>query len=87
MLKRLSTLVAAGAFVALLAPAAQALPLAPLGTSTDVIQVAGGCGPGFHRGPYGGCRRNLGVARVVGGPVVVCRRVWVAGRGWRRVCR
>jgi hypothetical protein len=81
MLKRLSTLVAAGAFVALLAPAAQALPLAPLGTTSDVIQVAGGCGPGFHRGPMGGCRRN------VAGPVVVCRRVWVAGRGWRRICR
>jgi hypothetical protein len=88
MLKRLSTLVAAGAFVALLAPAAQALPLAPLGTTTDVIQVAGGCGPGFHRGPYGGCRRNfVGGPVVVGRPVVVCRRVWVGGYGWRRVCR
>jgi hypothetical protein len=81
MLKRLSTLVAAGAFVALLAPAAQALPLAPLSTSPDTILVAQGCGPGFHRGPYGRCRPNLG------GPVVVCRRVWVAGFGWRRVCR
>jgi len=87
MLKTLSTLVAAGAFVALLVPAAQAFTPAPLSTSTDVIQVAGGCGPGFHRGPYGGCRRNLGVARVVGGPVVVCRTVWVAGYGRRRVCR
>jgi hypothetical protein len=26
--------------------------------------AAGGCGIGFHRGPYGGCRAN-------GGPVVV----------------
>jgi len=25
---------------------------------SDVVQVAGGCGPGWHRGPYGGCRRN-----------------------------
>jgi hypothetical protein len=83
MLNRLSTLVAAGAFVALLVPAAQALTPAPLSTSPDVIQVAGGCGLGFHRGPYGGCRRN----GVVGGPVEVCRRVWVAGFGWRRVCR
>jgi hypothetical protein len=82
MLKRLSTLVAAGAFVALLAPAAQALPLAPLSTSPDTILVAQGCGPGFHRGPYGRCRPNMG-----GGPVVVCRRVWVGGYGWRRVCR
>jgi len=78
MFKRLSTIVAAGAFVALLAPAAQAFTPAPLSTSTDVIQVAQGCGPGFHRGPGGRCRPNIGP---------VCRRVWVAGRGWRRVCR
>jgi hypothetical protein len=26
-----------------------------------VVQVAGGCGPGFHRGPYGRCRRNAAV--------------------------
>lgn len=40
--------------------ASQAMPLAPLGqaqaASGDVIHVAGGCGPGWHRGPYGGCR-------------------------------
>jgi hypothetical protein len=42
------------------AGAAQAMPLAPLAPapSADVIEVAGGCGPGWHRGPYGGCRRN-----------------------------
>ena len=86
MLKRLSTLIAAGALVALLAPAAQAFTPAPLTASPDTILVAGGCGPGFHRGPYGGCRANVGV--VVGGPVVVapCRRVWVPGYGWRRRC-
>ncbi|TGD95349.1 GCG_CRPN prefix-to-repeats domain-containing protein [Methylobacterium nonmethylotrophicum] len=22
-------------------------------------EAAGGCGPGFHRGPYGGCRPNV----------------------------
>ena len=39
--------------------ASQAAPVAPVGPSEDiVIQVAGGCGPGMHRGPYGGCRRN-----------------------------
>ena len=26
--------------------------------NSDVIAIAGGCGPGFHRGPYGGCRQN-----------------------------
>jgi hypothetical protein len=39
--------------------ASQAMPLSPLGAagSNDiVIQTAGGCGPGWHRGPYGGCR-------------------------------
>ncbi|WP_246725266.1 hypothetical protein [Beijerinckia sp. L45] len=24
----------------------------------ELILVAGGCGPGAHRGPYGGCRPN-----------------------------
>lgn len=23
-----------------------------------IVQVAGGCGAGWHRGPNGGCRRN-----------------------------
>jgi hypothetical protein len=38
--------------------ASQAMPLAQLdqSVSSDTIRVAGGCGPGFHRGPYGGCR-------------------------------
>jgi hypothetical protein len=31
--------------------------------------AAGGCGPGFHRGPYGACRPNGPV--VYGAPVVV----------------
>src|SRR5207253_654029 len=38
---------------------AQAVPLAPLAQSEAVILVAGGCGPGMHRGPYGGCRQNF----------------------------
>ncbi len=39
---------------------ANAMPMAPLApaTNSDVIEVAGGCGRGWHRGPYGGCRRN-----------------------------
>jgi hypothetical protein len=32
--------------------------------------AAGGCGPGFHRGPYGACRPN-GAVVVPGAPVVV----------------
>jgi hypothetical protein len=37
---------------------AQAMPIAPLqqdqAAQGQVIQVFGGCGPGWHRGPYGG---------------------------------
>ncbi|KAB1072521.1 GCG_CRPN prefix-to-repeats domain-containing protein [Methylobacterium planeticum] len=25
----------------------------------ETAAAAGGCGPGFHRGPYGGCRPNV----------------------------
>src|SRR5438034_315503 len=54
-------LIAAGFLVASLAVTgfASALPLLPMQAPTDeVIAVAGGCGRGFHRGPYGGCRQN-----------------------------
>ena len=39
---------------------ANAMPRAALAPApgADVIEVAGGCGQGWHRGPYGGCRRN-----------------------------
>ncbi|MDA9436806.1 hypothetical protein XH88_34425 [Bradyrhizobium sp. CCBAU 51627] len=39
---------------------AHAVPLAPPGAPAngDVVMVAGGCGAGWHRGPYGGCLRN-----------------------------
>jgi hypothetical protein len=47
-----STLIGAGAVHAM--PLAQVAP-AP---GSDVVAVAGGCGPGFHRGPYGGCLQN-----------------------------
>ena len=38
--------------------ASQAMPVTPLdqAASADTIRVAGGCGWGGHRGPYGGCR-------------------------------
>ena len=45
--------------------------------------AAGGCGPGFHRGPYGGCQPNRG-AVIVERPIVVERPVVVVPRG--RVC-
>lgn len=43
----------------------------------DSASAAGGCGPGWHRGPYGGCRPNREVV-VVPGAVVVERPVVVA---------
>ncbi len=63
------------ALLGLAAGPVQAMPIAPLsGASPDITLVAGGCGAGFHRGPYGGCVRNAvavapGVA--VGAPAVV----------------
>jgi hypothetical protein len=56
---------------------AQALPAAPSSSEygpSDVTLIAGGCGIGLHRGPYGGCRVNgVGAAVVVApaAPVVV----------------
>src|SRR5262249_57552661 len=39
--------------------AAPAMPVGSVQTQDSlIVQVAGGCGVGFHRGPYGGCRRN-----------------------------
>ena len=55
--------------------ATQAMPLAPLEQAQAglTIPVAGGCGPGFHRGPYGGCRSRMviTVASYYGAPAVV----------------
>jgi hypothetical protein len=59
------------ALFGLAAAPVQAMPIAPLsGATPDITLVSGGCGVGFHRGPYGGCRPNGGPV-VVGGPAVV----------------
>ncbi len=69
---------------------ANAMPAAPVSSAnhSDIIQVAGGCGPGFHRGPYGGCRANRGrvvVAPRYAYPVRRCPpgMFWRHGRCWR----
>lgn len=55
----LATVVALFMFVAF---SAQAMPVSKVkGASSGSGQltlVAGGCGRGWHRGPYGHCRRN-----------------------------
>jgi hypothetical protein len=71
--------------------AAAMLASAVVGFS-EVASAAGGCGPGWYRGPYGGCRpmgRPPAVVVAPGAPVVVVAprpRVcpygfrWYAGR-------
>ena len=55
----MTRLIAAAFLLSTLVGTAGAMPLAPLApANSDVIAVAGGCGPGFHRGPYGGCLHN-----------------------------
>ena len=84
--------------LATLVGAAQAMPVGPVAAGDDaaLTLVAGGCGPGFHRGPWGGCRPNFGPRRFYGprpfygpgrfaGPRCIVRRgPW---GGVRRVCR
>src|SRR5258707_9328747 len=69
--------------------AAEAMPLSPdQAPGGMIIKVAGGCGLGFHRGPYGGCRPNgAGAVVVVPGAVVVAPGMGpCGGRGRHRVC-
>jgi hypothetical protein len=52
-----------GLVIALASPDARALTTtfgANVAPPSDVTTVAGGCGYGWHRGPWGGCRRNFG---------------------------
>jgi hypothetical protein len=55
------------------------------GAAVSAISSAdarGGCGVGFHRGPYGGCRRNLGPEPVVVAPGAPVIGVYYGGRGY-----
>jgi hypothetical protein len=82
----------------LAALSAQAMPLSSLDSRSagpEVTLVAGGCGPGFHRGPLGACVANAVViappvvvapvapAVVVAPPVVVAPAPIVCGAGFR----
>ena len=58
------------------------LAAASIGVALSAVPAAyaaGGCGPGFHRGPYGGCRANFGPGPVVAGPAL---GVFYPGRGY-----
>jgi len=85
----------------LFANATQAMPVArDQAPASMVTTIAGGCGLGFHRGPYGGCRANgyyggvyygapgpVVVAPVYGGPGGYYGPVGpCGGRGMHRVC-
>jgi hypothetical protein len=59
-----------------------AVLLASTVVSFGAANAAGGCGPGYHRGPYGGCLVNRGA--VIVAPRVVERPIVVVPRG--RVC-
>jgi len=68
---------------ALFAAVVASVALAGVGTA----DAAGGCGPGFHRGPYGACRANRGPVVVgVGGPALGAfypgRGYWDGHRYW-----
>ena len=55
--------------------------------SFSAANAAGGCGPGWHRGPYGGCQPNRGRVVVVNpAPVVVARPPVVVVQPVGRVC-
>jgi hypothetical protein len=61
MRKELALLASVAGLFAFIAVSAQAMPGVPLNgasNSDQVIHVAEGCGRGWHRGPYGHCRRN-----------------------------
>ena len=70
----------------LIAAAVVATTVVGFGASANAAQ---GCGPGWHRGPYGGCQPNRAVVVVRRPPVVVVApgarvcpygMVWAYGR-------
>lgn len=73
--------VIAGFSLAFASPS-QAMPIAApnLPAGDLIVQIAGGCGQGWHRGPYGGCRRNFANPRAH-----ACPRGFHIGPGGR--CR
>ena len=54
--------------------------------SVTAADASGGCGPAFHRGPYGGCRPNRGPGVIAPGLAVGAfypgHGYWDGGRYW-----
>jgi hypothetical protein len=61
------------------APAAILLSLMSLSSAS----AEGGCGPGWHRNPWGVCRPNGGPVVIAPAPVVVAPAPVVCGAGFR----
>ncbi len=72
----MNRLIATAFVFGMMVTGAHAMPLGPLApaTNSDVIAVAGGCGAGWHRGPYGGCQRNYATPAAH-----ACPRGWYLG--------
>ncbi|RYC31625.1 hypothetical protein D3273_12135 [Lichenibacterium minor] len=90
MSKTIKLAAAAAALFAALPLGAEAMPIAPAASAdAGMTLVAGGCGPGFHRGPFLGCRPNRFVGRPFVRPFVrrpvICRTVLLPLP--HRVCR
>lgn len=78
MMRALTLLALVAPALGALAGPAAALP-APRALEVATVQtVAGGCGVGFHRGPWGGCRVNGAVYVAPRAVVVEPRPVVVA---------
>jgi hypothetical protein len=88
MRKHMLLAAAMGAALALSAGGARAAAFSPQENGGDLSQatpVSGGCGWGYHRGPYGGCRPNgpgWGPGPGYGSP----GRVFVGPRGGAIIC-
>lgn len=56
----MKTFIAAAFLVSAAIAPALAMPLGVSQSNTsDIVQIAGGCGPGYHRGPFNGCLKNF----------------------------
>ena len=76
MLRKILTVATLAIGLTGVAATAQAMPVGSTGSAgPEVTYVAGGCGPGYMRGPYGRCRPMMR-PRVYGPPRVFAPRVF-----------